>query len=201
MVYSLQLMEEAQRAGVSRFVLSPTAAVYASSETPLGEDSPIDPANVYGFSKLAIEQAKQRRAAAQSEGNAGEDAADERRCDEGEDNGTKEAPPPEPNFGDELAADAEARRSRENQRIGLAVGGALESARDSFHLPLAANEPLAPQLAVDRASFGAVGAATTHAVHHGLDKPRNSAVCPDARPIPSAPQAYPEAATSWVPIS
>ncbi|MGD0877620.1 MAG: UDP-glucose 4-epimerase GalE [Anaerolineales bacterium] len=54
---SLQLMEEAQRAGVSQFVLSSTAAVYGSSETPLREDSPIDPANGYGFTKLAIEQA------------------------------------------------------------------------------------------------------------------------------------------------
>jgi UDP-glucose 4-epimerase len=53
---SLHLMEEAQRAGVGRFVLSSTAAVYASSERPLGEESAIDPANVYGFTKLAIEQ-------------------------------------------------------------------------------------------------------------------------------------------------
>jgi UDP-glucose 4-epimerase len=54
---SLQLIEEAQRAGIGRFVLSSTAAVYASNERPLSEESPIDPANVYGFSKLAIEQA------------------------------------------------------------------------------------------------------------------------------------------------
>ncbi len=54
---SLQLIESAQCAGVSRFVLSSTAAVYASSEAPLSEESPIDPANVYGFTKLAIEQA------------------------------------------------------------------------------------------------------------------------------------------------
>ena len=54
---SLQLIEEAQRAGVSRMVLSSTAAVYASSEKPLGEEAPIDPANTYGFTKLAIEQA------------------------------------------------------------------------------------------------------------------------------------------------
>ena len=54
---SLQLMEEAQRAGIIRFVLSSTAAVYASSETPLREDSPINPANGYGFTKLATEQA------------------------------------------------------------------------------------------------------------------------------------------------
>ncbi len=57
LAYSLQLIEEAQRAGVSQFVLSSTAAVYASSEAPLREDSPIDPANAYGFTKLAIEQA------------------------------------------------------------------------------------------------------------------------------------------------
>jgi len=54
---SLSLLEAARAAGVKRFVLSSTAAVYASSETPLTEDSPLDPANAYGFSKLAIEQA------------------------------------------------------------------------------------------------------------------------------------------------
>jgi len=54
---SLQLIEIAHTAGVERFVLSSTAAVYASSSAPLDEQSPIDPANVYGFTKLAIEQA------------------------------------------------------------------------------------------------------------------------------------------------
>src|SRR5512140_1530843 len=54
---SLRLMEAAQRAGVKRFVLSSTAAVYASSEDPLSEEAPLDPANAYGFTKLAIEQA------------------------------------------------------------------------------------------------------------------------------------------------
>jgi UDP-glucose 4-epimerase len=53
---SLQLIEAAAGAGVERFVLSSTAAVYASKDEPLDEDSAIDPANVYGFSKLAIEQ-------------------------------------------------------------------------------------------------------------------------------------------------
>jgi UDP-glucose 4-epimerase len=54
---SLGLIETAARAGVGRFVLSSTSAVYASSEAPLDEESPIDPANAYGFTKLAIEQA------------------------------------------------------------------------------------------------------------------------------------------------
>jgi UDP-glucose 4-epimerase len=54
---SLQLIEAAKCFGVGRFVLSSTAAVYASSDAPLSEDSPLDPANAYGFTKLAIEQA------------------------------------------------------------------------------------------------------------------------------------------------
>ncbi len=54
---SLQLMEAAVRAGVKRFVLSSTAAVYQSSEEPLNEDSPLGPLNVYGQTKLMTEQA------------------------------------------------------------------------------------------------------------------------------------------------
>jgi UDP-glucose 4-epimerase len=54
---SLQLIETATRAGVERFVLSSTAAVYASKDAPLDENSAIEPANAYGFTKLAIEQA------------------------------------------------------------------------------------------------------------------------------------------------
>jgi UDP-glucose 4-epimerase len=57
LVNSLKLIELAHLAGVQRFVLSSTAAIYASSEAALCEESPIDPANVYGFTKLAIEQA------------------------------------------------------------------------------------------------------------------------------------------------
>ena len=54
---SLQLIEAAILAGVKRFVLSSSAAVYASNDLPLTEESAIDPANAYGFTKLAIEQA------------------------------------------------------------------------------------------------------------------------------------------------
>ena len=57
LAYSLDLIETAIRSGVGKFVLSSTAAVYATSEAPLSEDSAIEPANTYGFSKLAIEQA------------------------------------------------------------------------------------------------------------------------------------------------
>ena len=44
-------------AGVKRFVLSSTAAVYRSSDEPLTEDSPLGPTNVYGHTKLVVEQA------------------------------------------------------------------------------------------------------------------------------------------------
>ena len=54
---SLNLMETAVRAGVKRFVLSSTAAVYQSSNEPLTEESPLGPTNVYGHTKLMVEQA------------------------------------------------------------------------------------------------------------------------------------------------
>ena len=54
---SLSLMETAVRAGVKKFVLSSTAAVYQSSEEPLTEESPLGPTNVYGHTKLMTEQA------------------------------------------------------------------------------------------------------------------------------------------------
>jgi UDP-glucose 4-epimerase len=54
---SLGLLEAVQRAGVPRFVLSSTAAVYQTSDEPLSEESPLGPANVYGQTKLMVEQA------------------------------------------------------------------------------------------------------------------------------------------------
>jgi UDP-glucose 4-epimerase len=54
---SLRLIEAARRADVPRFVLSSTAAVYRTSDEPLAEDAPLGPANVYGQTKLMIEQA------------------------------------------------------------------------------------------------------------------------------------------------
>ena len=54
---SVALMETAVRAGVKRFVLSSTAAIFKSSDEPLREGSPIAPTNVYGHTKLLVEQA------------------------------------------------------------------------------------------------------------------------------------------------
>jgi UDP-glucose 4-epimerase len=53
---SLRLIEAAHKAGIQRFVFSSSAAVYQSSEKALSEDSPLDPTNVYGHTKLMTEQ-------------------------------------------------------------------------------------------------------------------------------------------------
>lgn len=54
---ALTLIENAVRAGVKKFVFSSTAAIFQSSDEPLTEDSPIGPTNVYGQTKLMVEQA------------------------------------------------------------------------------------------------------------------------------------------------
>jgi UDP-glucose 4-epimerase len=53
---SIGLIEAVHRAGIKRFVLSSSAAVYDSSDERLSEDSPIRPVNVYGQTKLMIEE-------------------------------------------------------------------------------------------------------------------------------------------------
>jgi len=53
---SMGLIESCAQADIKRFVLSSTAAVYASSDEPLSETSRLDPVNVYGHTKLMIEQ-------------------------------------------------------------------------------------------------------------------------------------------------
>ncbi|HUN23350.1 MAG TPA: UDP-glucose 4-epimerase GalE [Anaerolineales bacterium] len=54
--HSNVVLNAVAQAGVPNFVLSSTAAVYAGSDQPLREDSLIQPANVYGHTKLMIEQ-------------------------------------------------------------------------------------------------------------------------------------------------
>ena len=55
-VNSLVLIETAVRAGLKRFVLSSTAAVFKSSDEPLTEESTLGSTNVYGHTKLLTEE-------------------------------------------------------------------------------------------------------------------------------------------------
>jgi len=53
--FSNNVLEAAAHNGCLKVVLSSTAALFAASDEPLREDSPIAPANVYGETKLMIE--------------------------------------------------------------------------------------------------------------------------------------------------
>jgi UDP-glucose 4-epimerase len=54
---ALGLIDAAASHGVSRFVFSSTAGVYASKDGPLAETDPVGPASVYGATKWMVEQA------------------------------------------------------------------------------------------------------------------------------------------------
>ncbi|MHB0876478.1 MAG: UDP-glucose 4-epimerase GalE [Anaerolineae bacterium] len=56
---SLNLLEAMVDVGVKRIIFSSTAALFAPSDRPIAEDSPIRPASPYGESKYAIERAMQ----------------------------------------------------------------------------------------------------------------------------------------------
>lgn len=59
-VGSWKLIESARQAGVKHFVFSSTAAVYGEpEEVPIREDAALNPTNVYGRTKLMIEQTLQ----------------------------------------------------------------------------------------------------------------------------------------------
>ena len=55
-VNSSILIDEVFKAGIPKFVLSSTAAIFQSNDEPINEQSPIDPQNFYGYTKLMIEQ-------------------------------------------------------------------------------------------------------------------------------------------------
>lgn len=56
LINTLNLLETATKFGVKKLVFSSTAAVFRSSDEPLHEESAIEPANAYGYSKYAVEQ-------------------------------------------------------------------------------------------------------------------------------------------------
>lgn len=60
LVNSLRLLAAANAVGIPKFIMSSTAALYQTSDEPLTEDAPIGPQNVYGETKLMVENALQR---------------------------------------------------------------------------------------------------------------------------------------------
>jgi UDP-glucose 4-epimerase len=57
---TLELMEAMRAVGVWRFVFSSTTATYGEPEkVPISEDTPQNPINPYGFTKLVVERALQ----------------------------------------------------------------------------------------------------------------------------------------------
>jgi UDP-glucose 4-epimerase len=53
---AVNVIDAAVKHGVNRFVLSSTAAIFASSDAPLSEESLIQPANAYGETKRMVER-------------------------------------------------------------------------------------------------------------------------------------------------
>ena len=53
---AVNVIDEAVKHGVGRFVLSSTAAIFASSDAPLSEEALVQPANAYGETKRMVEQ-------------------------------------------------------------------------------------------------------------------------------------------------
>lgn len=53
---SINLLEEMTRAGITQFIFSSSANVYAVQDRPIREDDQIDPGSVYGETKWAIER-------------------------------------------------------------------------------------------------------------------------------------------------
>jgi UDP-glucose 4-epimerase len=53
---TVNLLDAMIESGVKKIVFSSTAGIFASSDAPLSEDSPVGPASVYGQTKLMVEQ-------------------------------------------------------------------------------------------------------------------------------------------------
>lgn len=53
---TIHLLDAMVHTGVKKIVFSSTAGIFASSDDPLAEDSPVGPASVYGQTKLMVEQ-------------------------------------------------------------------------------------------------------------------------------------------------